>query len=347
MIKLLIVDDSAFIRIVIRKIIEQDPQIQLVGEARNGIEAVNMAETLRPDVITMDVTMPDMDGLTATREIMARCPCPIIMLSSLTQEGAETTIQALAAGAVDFIPKNSAITSFDIVQVGQELLDKIRYWAPQQKDRRPTVSAAARTPQAATELQGEIGLVLLGVSTGGPAIIGNLLKQMGPLACPMVIAQHMPAVFTKSFAENLKRTTNLNVVEGEFGVMLQPGMIVVAPGGTDTLIREPFPGKLSLSLKTKEDALIHPSVDVLFQSAMHLSVQPVAVILTGMGRDGAQGALELVKAKRCPVLAQEPSTCVVDGMPRAVIDNGAATEALTIEAIAMRLAKWAGVKKPV
>ncbi|TAN48669.1 MAG: chemotaxis-specific protein-glutamate methyltransferase CheB [Methylococcaceae bacterium] len=346
MIKLLIVDDSAFIRIVIRKLIEQDPKIQLVGEARNGIEAVNMAEALRPDVITMDVTMPDMDGLTATREIMSRWPCPIIMLSSLTQEGAETTIEALAAGAVDFIPKNSAITSFDIVQVGQELLDKIRYWASTKKSRKHAPAPVApKSPQAMAEPQGEIGLVLLGVSTGGPAIIGNLLKQMGPLACPMVIAQHMPAVFTKSFAENLKRTTNLNVVEGEFGTMLQPGMVVVAPGGTDTLIREPFPGKLSISLKTKEEALIHPSVDVLFQSAMHLSVNPLAVVLTGMGRDGAQGALDLVKAKRCPVLAQEPATCVVDGMPRAVLENGAASESLTIEAIAARLAKWAGAKK--
>lgn len=341
MIKLLIVDDSAFMRIALRKMVEGNAGIAVVGEAKNGAVAVRMAQELRPDVITMDVEMPEMDGISATREIMAQAPCSIIMVSSLTEKGAVTTMKALEMGAVDFIPKKSSFVQLDIVQIGEELVEKIRFWA-QQRAGMPHGSIPAPVPVLAGRKivpAGKVGLVVVGVSTGGPAAMPRLLHSMGRLACPMVIAQHMPAVFTKGFADHMRHETGLNVVEGENGMVLEPGMIVVAPGGTDTIVREPFPGRLTVYQKLLEGVPIHPNADVLFQSAVSLSAGVVAVIMTGMGSDGVKGAQALA-ARNVPVLVQEPSTCVVDGMPGSAIAAGVASESLGLEDMGKRLAKW-------
>ena len=349
MIKLLVVDDSGFMRMAIRKMVEGDPEIKVVGEARNGAIALAMIEDLKPDIITMDVEMPEMDGLTAAKEIMARFPRPIIMISSLTESGAETTIKALAAGVVDFISKKSSFVQLDIVQIGQELLEKIHLWY----DRRLTVSVVKRGGQCSssspTVLEqprrvtpgGPIGMVVIGLSTGGPAMLPGVLKEMGRLSCPVVIAQHMPQMFTRSFAGHLRSDTGLNVVEGEHAMALGPGLVVIAPGGTDSMLREPFPGKFSLALKLREEMPIHPSVDALFLSAAAVTVNVVAVILTGMGDDGTAGALALRK-KNAPVLVQEFASCVVDGMPSAAVKAGAATEILPPAQIGQRLKRWAG-----
>lgn len=340
MIKLLIVDDSAFMRIALRKMVENDPDIQVVGEAKNGAVGLQMARELRPDVITMDVEMPEMDGLAATKEIMASAPCAIIMVSSLTESGAITTIKALELGAVDFIPKKSSFVQLDIVQIGEDLVNKIRFWAKQRTQPARSLPAA---PRIQTERKvapaGKVGLVVVGISTGGPAAMPKLLGSMGRLNCPMVIAQHMPEVFTKGFADHMRHETGLNVVEGANGMALEPGMVVVSRGGTDSIVREPFPGKLTLYQKLKEDAPIHPNADVLFQSVASLSVNLVAVIMTGMGSDGTMGAKELAR-RNVPILVQEPATCVVDGMPGSAIAAGVATECLTLEDLGRRLAKW-------
>jgi len=339
MTKVLIVDDSAFMRIAVRKMIEVYPDIQVVGEAKNGAVGLQMAQELRPDVITMDVEMPEMDGITATREIMASAPCPIIMLSSLTERGAVTTIKALEMGAVDFIPKKSSFVQLDIVQIGEELVGKIRYWAQQKKfpaQRRTDYSL----PLAGKKLSpiGKVDLVVVGISTGGPAAMPKFLNNMGRIGCPVVIAQHMPAVFTKGFADHMRAETGLNVVEGSDGLVLEPGMVVVAPGGTDSIVREPL-GKLTLYLKLHDGMNIHPNADVLFRSAASLSCGVVAVIMTGMGNDGTQGAKELHK-RNALILAQSPDTCVVDGMPEAAIAAGVVSDALPLEELGRRLAKW-------
>jgi two-component system chemotaxis response regulator CheB len=351
MIRLLISDDSAFMRIAIRKMVESEPDIEVVGEAKTGLMCVEMAKELRPDVITMDVEMPVMDGLEATRQIMAATPCPIIMLSSLTERNSVTTIRALELGAVDFIAKKSSFVQLDIVQIGADLVDKLRYWA-KKKTRLSTIrglsTGSALPPVSATPNrpvlrtvpnQQAAGLVVLGISTGGPATLPHVLKSMGRLGCPMVVAQHMPPMFTSGFAAHLRSETGLDVVESTEQMELKPGMIVIAKGGTDVVVREPFPGKLMLYQKTDPNANIHPNADVLFRSAAATSCPVVAVVMTGMGSDGMLGAKDLVARKNAHVLAQDPDGCIVDGMPASTINAGLATAVLSPKDIGLRLSR--------
>ena len=351
MIKLLISDDSAFMRIAIRKMVEGHADIQVVGEARTGQMCVEMAETLRPDVITMDVEMPVMDGLEATRQIMARTPTPIIMLSSLTERNSVTTIKALELGAVDFIAKKSSFVQLDIVKIGDELVDKLRYWAKKRarfatggiQPERSRIDTSKPVHQRKTENQGVPGLIVLGISTGGPATLPQTLKAMGKLKCPLVVAQHMPPMFTSGFARHLSTETGLNVVESTDGMEAKPGMVIIIKGGSDAVIREPFPGRIMLYERTSTEANIHPNADVLFRSAATVSCPVVAVVMTGMGRDGMVGAQELVARKSCPVLVQSPDSCIVDGMPSSVIEAGLATAVLDPAALGARLGRMAGV----
>lgn len=352
MIRLLISDDSAFMRIAIRKMVESEPDIEVVGEAKTGLMCVEMARELRPDVITMDVEMPVMDGLEATRQIMAATPCPIIMLSSLTERNSVTTIRALELGAVDFIAKKSSFVQLDIVQIGADLVEKLRYWAKKKTrlgtirglaTERPLSSFSQSTPPA-RQLRTvpntlPAGLVVLGISTGGPATLPQVLKAMGRLSCPMVVAQHMPPMFTSGFAAHLRTETGLDVVESTDQMELKPGMIVIAKGGADVVVREPFPGKLMLYQKTDPQANIHPNADVLFRSAAAASCPVVAVVMTGMGSDGMLGAKDLVTRKNAHVLAQDPESCIVDGMPASTINAGLASAVLAPKELGMRLSR--------
>ncbi|MFM8863741.1 MAG: chemotaxis-specific protein-glutamate methyltransferase CheB [Limnohabitans sp.] len=355
MIRLLISDDSAFMRIAIRKMVEGHADIEVVGEAKTGQMSVQMAEELKPDVITMDVEMPVMDGLEATRQIMSRCPCPIIMLSSLTERNSVTTIKALELGAVDFIAKKSSFVQLDIVKIGDELVEKLRYWAKKRTRlnliRPAGEGALAKAPPVDTRAPVHLrhanmstapGLVVLGISTGGPATLPQTLKSMGRLPCPMVVAQHMPPMFTSGFAAHLRTQTGLDVVESTDGMELKPGMVVIARGGTDVVVREPFPGKIMLYEKTDHAAPIHPNADILFRSAASLSCPVVAVIMTGMGHDGSKGAQDLVARKSSPVLVQDPQTCIVDGMPGSAIEAGLASAVLAPAELGTRLARIAG-----
>ncbi len=349
MIRLLISDDSAFMRIAIRKMVESEPDIEVVGEAKTGQMCVEMARTLTPDVITMDVEMPVMDGLEATRQIMANSPCPIIMLSSLTERNSVTTIRALELGAVDFIAKKSSFVQLDIAKIGGELVEKLRYWAKKRARigilkslaRPGGMDAVSAPPRQMRTLhqQPAPGLVVLGISTGGPATLPQVLKSMGRLPCPMVVAQHMPPMFTSGFATHLRNETGLNVIESTESMELKPGMVVIAKGGTDVVIREPFPGKLMLYEKTDPNAGIHPNADVLFRSAASASCPVAAVIMTGMGSDGMLGAKDLVARKNAAVLVQEPDTCVVDGMPSSAINAGLASAVLGPKELGMRLSR--------
>lgn len=338
-------------RIAIRKMVESQPDIEVVGEAKTGQMCVEMAKELRPDVITMDVEMPVMDGLEATRQIMAASPCPIIMLSSLTERNSVTTIRALELGAVDFIAKKSSFVQLDIVQIGADLVDKLRYWA-KKKTRLSTMrglsTASAMPAGAVSPTRPQLrtvpnhqaaGLVVLGISTGGPATLPHVLKSMGRLGCPMVVAQHMPPMFTSGFAAHLRSETGLDVVESTEQMELKPGMIVIVKGGTDVIVREPFPGKLMLYQKTDTNANIHPNADVLFRSAAATSCPVVAVVMTGMGSDGMLGAKDLVARKNSHVLVQDPDGCIVDGMPASTINAGLATAVLSPKDIGLRLSR--------
>ena len=345
-IKVLVTDDSAFMRTAVRMMLKDDDGIDVIGEARDALTAIQMVETLNPDVITMDVDMPGMDGVMATRIIMERFPRPIIMLSSLTDRGSETTIQALAAGAVDFIPKKSSFVQLDIAQISSELHKKIRFWG--ERHLVAAVGTGKTVPDRAVkglqnfsnEFQPE--LVVIGASTGGPAILSKLLCSMGRLTCPVVIAQHMPSTFTEGFARHLSMDTGLNVVHASDGLELLPGVIAVCPGGVDTTVSESRPGRLHICLSRNSAALIHPSVNMLFASAARLSRKTAAIILTGMGSDGTLGARALA-GNGCPVLVQEPGECTVDGMPSSAIEGGHVNDVLPVDGIGKQLRKWAGV----
>ncbi|MDF1821147.1 MAG: chemotaxis-specific protein-glutamate methyltransferase CheB [Alcanivoracaceae bacterium] len=353
MIKVLVVDDSGFMRLALRKMLANDPAINVVGEATSGQDAVRLAQMHRPDVITMDVEMPDGDGLTATRQIMEQCPTAIIMVSSLTQKAADTTLKALDLGAVDYIPKMSSYVSLDIVAIEKELISKVRYWAlkrPIMPLRRLSGTRASEkaSPIAGGDLTrirppGDPDVVVIGASTGGPKILPELLAGIQPLACPLVIALHMPPVYTRSFAEHMASATGHLCVEGHDGMALQPGMVVVAPGGTDSEIHASLEDRFVLRVRTQTQYGIHPSVDALFHSVAKNVGSAAGVILTGMGDDGTQGALAM-SLKRFPILCQDEASSLVYGMPRAAAEAGAASALMSIPEIAQKINVWAGTR---
>ena len=222
-----------------------------------------------------------------------------------------------------------------------ELLEKVNHWARQGLHRTPApVEAAAPVAVKGVEPKGAVDLVVVGVSTGGPKMLPQLLHSMGRLRCPVVIAQHMPAVFTAGMAQHLGHETGLRVIEGYHGLSLELGMVVIAPGAHDSQIRRPFQG-LAMDVGVHPEAPIRPWVDLLFESAVSNAKNPVAVILTGMGNDGTRGG-ERFARNGLPVLVQKPETCVVAGMPGAAIKAGIASDVLTVEQIGKKLSRWAG-----
>ena len=337
-IRLLVVDDSTYTLFVIRKMISSVPDVEIVGQAMDGEEAVALAKSLRPDVITMDFGLPKMDGATATRHIMEQCPTSIIMVSAHTQEGAQATVDAMAAGAVDYIAK--------MEMTHQILVEKIQLWG-----RRSVRSAFVRTPAPAApttvapgcrSCPAPIGmdLVVVGVSTGGPTMFSQFLSAAGRLNAPMVVAQHMPASYTNFYADRLKRDTGLDVREGADGMKLLPGTVTILPGNVSSTIRSGGAGShFVLVVNESLKAGVHPNADILFQSAEKVAKCPVAVILTGMGSDGTLGSKPFAQ-RNLPVLVQLPSECVVDGMPSRAIDAGYATHILCREAIGKILHDW-------
>ena len=348
--RVLVVDDSTFMRIALRRIIEGSDDMTVVGEARNGREAVEMARELKPDIITMDVEMPELDGLTAMKQIVAeRRPPPImIMVSGHTQRGTEATIKALSLGAVDFVSKSSSFAAEDLGHVDSELKEKLRYWARQPPPSLPRPAAvpaatvAAPVVEAAPALlpmapRAPVDLVVVASSTGGPQMLGGFLAAAKPLGAPMVIAQHMPPKFTTSLANLLRNDTGMDVREGAHRMALTPGSVTIIPGGGDAIVARAAAG-FELRL-TSHDSLVHPCADLLFESAALVARHPVAVIMTGMGDDGAKGAQNF-KRRRLPVLVQEPKSCVVAGMPTAAIAAGVATEALSPAHIGQKLVTW-------
>ena len=339
-IKVLIVDDSPFMRKAIERML-QAPDILVVGAARDGLDALEKIPLLNPDIVTLDIEMPRLDGLGCLKRIMAEMPRAVLMVSSLTQEGAQATLEALALGAVDFIPKESSLASASILQIQQDLQEKVRKLALSPRFRTlraptphpaprlgvPVLVAPVLPPLALPRVGGLAGpmaeLLTIGCSTGGPKALQDLLPGLPKnLPVPCLIVQHMPGSFTGAFAQRLNGICQVEVKEAQHGEATRPGVVYIAPGGQHMLYRSRgLGGYLELSAEPAT-SLHRPSVDVLFQSiADTCSRQVLAMILTGMGADGTRGMAAL-KAKGAHTLAEAEESCVVYGMPKAAFERG-------------------------
>ncbi len=364
-IKLLIVDDSIFMRQALAKIFSQ-PDIEIVGFARNGKEAVEMAAELSPDVITMDIEMPVMNGLEALAQIMKENPIPVLMVSTLTSEGAEATIEALSLGAVDFVTKKSSFT--EMTTIKEELLSKVRNIAKNSEIknrliRRRLLQKAQSTLKSETTTvvtkekeapsysnlivprqrptPSEIDVLGIGISTGGPAALQEVFSSVRQsLSFPILIVQHMPPLFTKSLAKRLDGLSVIRFKEAENMDLLENGCAYIGPGGYQMSVNKQ--GRIVISDEPR-NLLFKPSADVMFTSIGEIfGSHTVGIIMTGMGNDGTQG-LKVIHEKGGYVVAQTPESCVVAGMPSSVINSGIANEVVPLKEIPNLLHQLGGV----
>ena len=343
-IRVLVVDDSALMRQFISDILRSDPRIEVAGTARDGKDALAQIRAIKPDIVTMDVEMPNMDGLKALEEIMKINPIPVIMVSTMTQEGAETTLKALALGCVDFIGKPSGSISLNIKDVGREIIDKVIAASTAKVRTRTNIFAAPAKPLSpANDFRrmtpplmgtGHYDIVAIASSTGGPMALSELLPKLPKkFPVPIVITQHMPKEFTGSFAKRLNESSQIEVVEGFEGLTLKPGRAVIAPGGSHLVIKR-RQGTAVCSLSDAPPVLsVKPAANIMFLSlADEYGGNVLCVILTGMGRDGTDGAIAL-KKRGAYVIAESQKTCVVYGMPKAAADAGIVDEILPLNEI--------------
>lgn len=336
MIRVLIVDDSAFMRKALTMMLSDDPEVEVIDTARDGLEAIEKVHRLQPDLVTLDIEMPRMDGLTALRRIMKEAPVPVIMLSSLTQEGARVTLDALDAGAVDFIPKHTSFVSLEITRIRDTLLEKVKTLARKRSAGRPVPPVRETAPRRPMTFY-RSRLIAVGISTGGPAALQTLIPRLNEaLPVPVAIVQHMPAHFTKTLAQRLDRMSPLHVVEAEEGMLVRPGMVLLAPGGRHLTFR-PAGHDVVVSTPTHPETLHRPSVDVMFTSAAAaFGGRVLGVVMTGMGHDGCEGARE-VRRRGGKIIAQDAASSVVYGMPRAVVEADLADSVLSLNDIAPAL----------
>lgn len=315
-IRVAIIDDSAVMRSLIRKVLSQEPRIKVVGEAGDPYEARTMIKATSPDVVTLDIEMPRMNGLEFLDKIMRLRPMPVIMVSSLTAEGAAASIEALSLGAVECVGKPSPDHPYTL----QELPAKIRAASVARIRRKTALSAPAPVHAGA----GYKRIVALGASTGGVDALLNVLTRFPADAPPTVIVQHMPRAFTTTFAERLNARSAIKVVEAADGMPLERGCAYLAPGSDTHLMISS--GNVPRCQLTPTAAVCghRPSVDVLFKSLEAFAPNVVAALLTGMGRDGAEG-MKVLKDAGCPTAVQDEASCVVFGMPKAALEIGAAT----------------------
>jgi two-component system chemotaxis response regulator CheB len=355
--RVLVVDDSAFMRKVLETIFNADPQLQVVGHAKDGREAVALAESLKPDVITMDINMPHVDGLQATAEIMTTNPRPIVVVSSESREGAASTLRALELGAIEFVAKPSSGIDLDMQSVREDLLRKVRMAAKVRVVR--TASRIANTlrnappatvvsttaqasqssqpvrtysPPASSGLDQRFPVVVLGASTGGPATVMRLAPGFtADFPAAVILVQHMPAAFTTQYTAQLAEFTSIRVKEAEPNESLLPGVLYVCPGGHHVRITPT--GRLQLDASSGRINGYLPNIDVTMESAASFAgAMSIGAILTGMGNDGAAGC-QAIKRAGGLVLAQNEETSVIFGMPSEAIKAGAVDEILGIDDI--------------
>jgi two-component system chemotaxis response regulator CheB len=354
MLKLLIADDSALMRKYLGEVFRAEGDFEITT-ARNGAEALALAQSFKPDVITLDVNMPEMDGITCLSRIMVQCPCPVVMVSSLTAAGAEVTLQALSLGAVDFIAKPDGTVSLHIDKIRAELVGKVRAAARARLRQsrglaervRHTARAAAAPPPrprpAADRPPGEPrGLVLIGVSTGGPGALESILPLLrADFPWPILIAQHMPASFTGVFARRIDSLSAIEVVEVNRPLELRAGVAYVGRGDADLVLGNRGGRLTAIPMPASANHTWHPSVARLVESAMEKfdCERLLGVLLTGMGDDGA-AAMAALRGRGGRTIAESEDTAVVWGMPGELVRRGGASVVLPIQNIAEQLRRW-------
>ncbi len=342
-IRVLVVDDSPVFRRLITEALKVDREIEILGTASNGKEALQKAHVLKPDVITLDIEMPVMDGLTALKELRRVYPkAKVIMFSSLTEKGAKETIKALSLGAFDFVTKPSTSSlSQSLKRIKEELLPKIKHAVPRAVVRpvsRPAAPVRSLRPSprplGRPTVIGRREVVAIGVSTGGPRALSEIMPEFpADFPAPVLIVQHMPPIFTAQLAQRLDQLAKLKVVEASQGMPVVPGRVFIAPGDHHMEVREAGGVKTIHIHKGPPENSCRPAVDVLFRSVAQVyGGKSVGVILTGMGQDGLKGAQQM-KEKGALIIAQDEATSVVYGMPRAVVEAGLADWVLPLPEI--------------
>ncbi|MEW6994558.1 chemotaxis response regulator protein-glutamate methylesterase [Colwelliaceae bacterium MEBiC 14330] len=372
--KVLVVDDSNFFRRRVTDILNKDPKLNVIDVAVNGQEAVDKALSLKPDVITMDIEMPVLNGIEAVKQIMAQSPTAILMFSSLTHQGAKATLEALDAGALDFLPKKFSEIAKDTDEAGSLLRQRVVEIArkPVFQKARPRVTSQSKvTPQTSRLTPGQARhstqtnntstalkdksslsvlkrssgkdykLLAIGTSTGGPVALQKILVELGQnFPVPIIIIQHMPAAFTAAFASRLNSLCNISIKEAADGDMLKPGCAYLAPGGRQMIISgSENAAKIKILDDNSPKITFKPSVDISFGSAAKtFSGKVLAVILTGMGSDGKEGS-RMLKAKGATIWSQDEQSCVVYGMPQAIDKAGISQLSLSLDAMAASMVK--------
>lgn len=344
-VRVLVVDDSAYIRKVVKKMLSRSPFIEVVGTARDGQEALEMVEQLQPDVLTLDLIMPNMDGLEFLRIMRSRRPIPTIILSIASETG-EMALEALAAGAVDFVQKPTALATEKVFDITEELIQKVKAASVVSLSNlqtvvgsgSPSAVAHASLPLSMLPVNGKkaMDLVVIGISTGGPQALNYLIPQLpASLSVPVAIVLHMPVGYTELYASRLNEISSLKVVEAKDRVPVSPGVVLIAPAGRHLKFVRDSDGVVVTHLDARPfDTLHRPSVDVLFQSAAEVYRDRVlGVVMTGMGSDGKQGCA-WIKSAGGLVFTEAEETCVVYGMPRSVVEEGLSDRVIRLDEMA-------------
>ncbi len=339
-IRTVIVDDSAFVRKTVKSMLAGHPHIEVIGMARDGEEAIEVVEQLRPDVVTCDLIMPRLDGVGFVRRQMALRPLPILILTASPQDG-EFVLDALNAGAVDLVQKPTALATEELLTIRDQLLAKIEAAA------RVPIANLTAGPRpapsvAATGRSTKVDVVVLGISTGGPQALRQLLPQLpADFPVPIVMVLHMPVGYTALFAEKLDEVSLLSVVEAKDGDVLKPGLALLAPAGRHLVLRRGIDGGVAAHLALQPLEKNHrPSVDVLFHSAADIyGGRVLGVVMTGMGDDGREGSA-WIKAQGGTILTESEKSCIIYGMPRSVVEAGLSDRAVPLSEMAAAIMQY-------
>lgn len=355
-IKVLIVDDSAFMRKLIQDFLTEDPRMTVVGSARNGEDAIKKVIELEPDVVTLDVEMPILNGIEALKRIMSEKPTPVVMLSSTTKQGAENTILAIQYGATDFITKPSGAISLDLYKVKEELVEKVvsaskanikqlvKLNSQEKNTVKKRMGYSKIEPSKKNQFNALSGkkLVCIGTSTGGPRALQQVITKLPKtIDAPVLVVQHMPAGFTKSLAVRLDSISEVHVKEAEEGDIIQKGTVYIAPGGLHLKLKW-VGANLAIQLDQSPPRNGHrPAVDVMFESCSELSAYAkISVIMTGMGSDGTKGLIKLKELGNVVAIAESEETSIVFGMPKAAIATKLVDEVKNVDNIAETIMKY-------
>lgn len=348
-IRVLVVDDSAFMRKVVSDILNSSDDITVISTARDGADALRKVAALKPDVVTLDLEMPVMDGLSCLKEIQKTLNTPVIMLSGHTHEGAQATIDALQAGAIDFVTKPTGLMGMSGEEKKQELIAKVKIAKGASRLAGSALESIDTRKRAGTDSLKSSNMkcvVAIGVSTGGPKALQEVIPYIpGSIPAAIIIVQHMPPGFTKSLAERLDSISDLTVREAENGDILKPGYAYVAPGDFQMLVKDAEDGGLKIVLSKDLPVGGHrPAVNVMMNSLTETSFpRLVGVIMTGMGSDGSEGIKNIKARKKGYIIAQDEKSCVVYGMPKSAVQTGVVDSVVPLRSIADEIVKNLGV----